>query len=454
MDKSPDAFRTISEVADWLGIQAHVLRFWESKFTQVKPVKRAGGRRYYRPADMLLLGGIKKLLHEDGMTIKGVQKVLREQGVATVSELSQSLDDMAVNGARPRRAQTVVPFHDRPSVLETAQKARETAQVEMALSGEDDRFDDDFLEDDVTDTAPLPDEPMTEDAASDAAFDTDDGPAAEFDLPDAEDAPQEPVPTFRRHASTPEEPPLAADPEVEPEPEAEPEADPLMADAVPETAADALPDPAEFAPEEVDADVEVPVMEALSDEGDSLDGAEIDAIDAPEEPLDAVSEDFSTEISVEDSEPEAPLDVDMEMATDEVEDLDVAEAPEGIEPPEAYDEDLSMDAAETLSDDAPTDAPDLMADADIDDDVEDAYSEDADIEDDAKPEEAAAAERRPRVIDAPDPPEEEQIDAPPGLLSLVASLDRLPPDHSGDIAPLAEALRVWQTGQKTRHAAQ
>ena len=59
MKKAPDAFRTISEVADWLDVQAHVLRFWESKFTQVKPVKRAGGRRYYRPADMLLIGGIK-----------------------------------------------------------------------------------------------------------------------------------------------------------------------------------------------------------------------------------------------------------------------------------------------------------------------------------------------------------------------------------------------------------
>ena len=81
MPKSRDAFRTISEVADWLETPAHVLRFWESKFTQVKPVKRAGGRRYYRPGDMELLGGIKKLLHEDGMTIKGVQKVLREQGV-------------------------------------------------------------------------------------------------------------------------------------------------------------------------------------------------------------------------------------------------------------------------------------------------------------------------------------------------------------------------------------
>lgn len=93
MPKSPDAFRTISEVADWLGIQAHVLRFWESKFTQVKPIKRAGGRRYYRPADMLLLGGIKKLLHDDGLTIKGVQKILREDGMSHVAAMSPPLDD-------------------------------------------------------------------------------------------------------------------------------------------------------------------------------------------------------------------------------------------------------------------------------------------------------------------------------------------------------------------------
>lgn len=91
--KSPEAFRTISEVADWLDRPAHVLRFWESKFNQIKPVKRAGGRRYYRPEDMLLLGGIKKLLHDDGMTIKGAQKVLRDQGVRYVSGLSQPLDE-------------------------------------------------------------------------------------------------------------------------------------------------------------------------------------------------------------------------------------------------------------------------------------------------------------------------------------------------------------------------
>ncbi|MEM9250021.1 MAG: MerR family transcriptional regulator, partial [Pseudomonadota bacterium] len=88
-----DAFRTISEVAEWLGVNAHVLRFWESKFSQVKPVKRAGGRRYYRKSDMELLGGIKQLLHEDGLTIKGVQKVLREQGVKAVCALSPHVED-------------------------------------------------------------------------------------------------------------------------------------------------------------------------------------------------------------------------------------------------------------------------------------------------------------------------------------------------------------------------
>jgi DNA-binding transcriptional MerR regulator len=92
MEKSPDAFRTISEVADWLGVPTHVLRFWESRFPQVKPVKRAGGRRYYRPADMMLLGGIKTLLHDDGLTIRGVQKMLREEGVRHVSSFSQPLD--------------------------------------------------------------------------------------------------------------------------------------------------------------------------------------------------------------------------------------------------------------------------------------------------------------------------------------------------------------------------
>ncbi|MDP1910039.1 MAG: MerR family transcriptional regulator, partial [Hyphomicrobium sp.] len=77
-------FRTISEVADELDVQKHVLRFWEARFPQVRPMKRGGGRRYYRPEDMELLRGIRHLLHAEGYTIKGVQKILREQGVDTV----------------------------------------------------------------------------------------------------------------------------------------------------------------------------------------------------------------------------------------------------------------------------------------------------------------------------------------------------------------------------------
>ena len=92
MTKSADAFRTISEVADWLDTETHVLRFWESKFKQIKPVKRAGGRRYYRPKDMLIIGGIKKLLHEDGITIKGTQRIIKDKGLNYVSNLSKPIE--------------------------------------------------------------------------------------------------------------------------------------------------------------------------------------------------------------------------------------------------------------------------------------------------------------------------------------------------------------------------
>ena len=90
--KSPDAFRTISEVSDVLSLEPHVLRFWESKFTQVRPVKRSGGRRYYRAEDVALLAGIKFLLREQGMTIKGAQRLLREKGVRYVSALPPDAD--------------------------------------------------------------------------------------------------------------------------------------------------------------------------------------------------------------------------------------------------------------------------------------------------------------------------------------------------------------------------
>ena len=82
MEKSPDAFRTISEVADDLDLPQHVLRFWETRFSQIKTLKRGGGRRYYRPDDVQLLRGIKHLLYGEGYTIKGVQRLLREGGLA------------------------------------------------------------------------------------------------------------------------------------------------------------------------------------------------------------------------------------------------------------------------------------------------------------------------------------------------------------------------------------
>lgn len=145
MAKSPDAFRTISEVADWLGIQAHVLRFWESKFAAVKPVKRAGGRRYYRPADMLLLGGIKKLLHDDGLTIKGVQKILREQGIAHVSDLSQSVDEsaMSIEVEAEEISATVLQFQSKLTADPTlaSEEIQDTASAVVDGSQDDPQSD-------------------------------------------------------------------------------------------------------------------------------------------------------------------------------------------------------------------------------------------------------------------------------------------------------------------------
>src|SRR5579862_9156012 len=92
--KSPEAFRTISEVSLELDVPQHVLRFWESRFTQIRPVKRAGGRRFYRPDDVALLRGIRSLLYSDGYTIKGVQKVLRDKGWRHVAEIGRKLSDL------------------------------------------------------------------------------------------------------------------------------------------------------------------------------------------------------------------------------------------------------------------------------------------------------------------------------------------------------------------------
>ena len=125
MAKGPDAFRTISEAADELHVPQHVLRFWETKFTFIKPMKRAGGRRFYRPSDIAILAGVRRLLHEEGYTIKGVQKLHREQGVKRLVAAGEGVSPPAAPTAdahaKPKGDKTALldALHD----LETA-KAR------------------------------------------------------------------------------------------------------------------------------------------------------------------------------------------------------------------------------------------------------------------------------------------------------------------------------------------
>lgn len=104
MSKSVEAFRTIGEVADELDVPKHVLRFWEGKFPHIRPMKRGGGRRYYRPEDMELLRGIRHLLHAEGYTIKGVQKILREQGIDQVKEAAAAASAALAAEARSAKA--------------------------------------------------------------------------------------------------------------------------------------------------------------------------------------------------------------------------------------------------------------------------------------------------------------------------------------------------------------
>jgi DNA-binding transcriptional MerR regulator len=87
LEKAPDAFRTISEVAEEVNVPQHVLRFWESRFAQIRPLKRGGGRRYYRPDDVDLLRGVRHLLYGEGYTIRGVQRILREEGISFVQNV-------------------------------------------------------------------------------------------------------------------------------------------------------------------------------------------------------------------------------------------------------------------------------------------------------------------------------------------------------------------------------
>lgn len=131
MAKSAEAFRTISEVADDLDVPKYVLRFWEDRFPQIRPMKRGGGRRYYRPEDMELLRGIRQLLRSEGYTIKGVQKILREQGVEHVKLYGRGVPpaaEAAVEPVKPKK-------RGGQARRDTDDQAWATAEVDAALAG-------------------------------------------------------------------------------------------------------------------------------------------------------------------------------------------------------------------------------------------------------------------------------------------------------------------------------
>src|SRR5579863_503111 len=125
-NKSAEAFRTISEVAIELDVPQHVLRFWESRFVQIKPVKRAGGRRYYRPEDVDLLKGIRALLYADGLTIRGVQKVLKERGLRHVADLGRGA--MRAPEPAPPQVQVIekIVYVEKPMPAPAPKKPRAT----------------------------------------------------------------------------------------------------------------------------------------------------------------------------------------------------------------------------------------------------------------------------------------------------------------------------------------
>jgi DNA-binding transcriptional MerR regulator len=129
MVKSSEAFRTISEVADELEVPKHVLRFWELKFAQIRPMKRGGGRRFYRPEDLDLLRAIRHLLHREGYTIKGVQKILREQGVESVKQRGRA----PTSAAKTRRAPAPAAQGSRPGARSRREPAEPTRASARAL---------------------------------------------------------------------------------------------------------------------------------------------------------------------------------------------------------------------------------------------------------------------------------------------------------------------------------
>lgn len=448
MSKSADAFRTISEVADWLGVQTHVLRFWESKFTQVKPVKRAGGRRYYRPADMLLLGGIRKLLHDDGLTIKGVQKILREEGMAHVSDMSNPLDD-DLAGQLDGDLAARVPDGDEIAALPT-----QTPDDEDDAPYADDDMVPDGIDHSVVKTIDA--SPFSQDDAdadADAARSEADASAA--------------VPSFMRSTDDIVPAPAELPPTAEPVPTLIPDFPPQDDAGMDNANAFAQAAPLEEAPTDSPAFDSAPGP--FDDTGQDAPAPVADTDPAPEvAPMDIPAAASTPEPDVE-MDQDSAAHAEPELAFDPLSEPAPApdpepapqslfqnfEAPPLVPPAPAPQQDVAEDASAAPEPEpepeppAAVDAePDLLTPQEAHLDEASAPVQDYDPETDVEaPSDTAPvfgtardAPPRPRIIDAPDDAPLDDADLTPSLLSKTAMLERVTPAQADAIRPLLAQL--------------
>ncbi|MFT5787599.1 MAG: DNA-binding transcriptional MerR regulator [Ascidiaceihabitans sp.] len=411
MAKSADAFRTISEVADWLGVQTHVLRFWESKFTQVKPVKRAGGRRYYRPVDMQLLGGIQKLLHEDGLTIKGVQKILREKGMAHVSALSPSID-----GTDAKTVKTPIkpaPFEE-VSVDETEDTSadvvpfiQESRKTETTESLERPSFTQDAVVMPQVPTEPALEQSTTE---TNASAKVDEIISDDISAQEAPNVPKPQLPEFDVKAVDTAETEATAEPaEIVDDFASE---SPLgTAKIVEEPSVEALAPP---------VDDDGPVAQNFDATSPESDGKEEPAVEAEPETSEAAQ-------SQTDDEPEQVKAA--EEPVEKVADEPIAMLPSFLS--------RSTPIAPT-SDNLP---PETEAAQPVPSLEEPVVAEDADSSEPPIEQTVEAPKPTPQIIDVPDTPNESEIAATPRALSALARTQSLTAAQANAILPLLAKLR-------------
>lgn len=459
MAKAPDAFRTISEVAEWLGVQAHVLRFWESKFSQVKPVKRAGGRRYYRPADMLLLGGIKKLLHDDGLTIKGVQKILKEEGIDHVAQQSQELEaESNADAAAPEQTDSA----DNIVSLQQGVPDPDMTEAEAAPSEE-----------------PLSEAPQSE-AAAPIADEVSSAPETDHDMDDWTNVPQpeqvaEPAPVLDAESdngagnwSLPELPeahaPLIGIPDdMRPAEDEDPMPEEIHAeDSLPASLLDADDSSTHSAPDAPAGETETPSlfsrrMPQAADDPAQPDPTELTAADDQPDLLSAAEIAEPAPLPAEDTEPQ---EMTAEDEPAQSSGADAVEQPlEGTQPsvedPAVAETVATDDGAAMMdpADEAPDDA-DPQDSAAQDTQPQDVAPQDTGPQDSGsaalpsfltRPEEPSAPEAeapRAREIEVDDPPQDDDLSPAPGILSHLAQIDRLSAEQAQALAPLAEDLRT------------